>query len=155
MAEIRESGPILSWTTVISTAAFLLAIVGGGWTVFQTQFGSLSGQISRNEQQIIAGNSLMQAQLDRRFGEMDTELRVMKRERITKSEFDQFSSNIINQIETIRKQLSVLEQTRPTTGELQASSKGSLDTSSKLEDRVRALEQYLLGQSKAFAPTRQ
>lgn len=97
--------------------------------------------------------------IERRTSELSTELSFQRsriiegrKEAIGQDEFKQFGASINLQFETLRKQLAVLESTRPTTGELQAASKNALDTAARLEERVRALEQYLLGQSKIFSP---
>lgn len=164
MANTSEAGPVLSWTTVVSAAAFMTALVGGGWTVFQTQFSSMSAQIIDNKREAEKGFNLYQAQLDRRFEELNKSLNTLRIERLTLAEFSQFKEAMLLQLDLLRKQLAILEQTRPTTGELQAYNKSSQEALAaaanvsstqmhEIEGRLRAVEQYNLGQSKTFVPT--
>jgi hypothetical protein len=141
----------VSWTTVISAGAFMAVLIGGGWTVFQTQFSSQAAQINENKQLIEQSVRLLQAQIDRRVGELERRDDALTAKALTQAEFKQFEANVLAQIEGLRRQIAILEQTRPTTGELQAANRSSQDTAARLEERVRSLEQYLLGQSKGFS----
>jgi len=125
-------------------------LTGGGWTIFQTQFTAQNAQIYENRQIIDKTAALIQAQIDRRAADMDRDIKGIKATEVTQAEFKQFEASIFGQIDTLRRQLSIIETTRPTTGELQAANKNAVDTTARLEDRVRYLEQYLLGQNKIF-----
>ncbi len=52
------------------------------------------------------------------------------------------------------KQIVILESTRPTTGELAATSKTLETILNRQEERIRALEQYLLGTRAPPSPAR-
>jgi hypothetical protein len=147
----NSNGPSVSWSSVVSTGAFLTLLVGGGWTIFQTQFSSMSAQIVENRIAVEKATMLVQSQMDRRFGELEKDSDYLRTNRVATNEFNQFQGNVAGQIETLRRQLAVIEQTRPTTGELQAANKNSQETANRLDDRVRYLEQYLLGQSRIFS----
>jgi len=55
---------------------------------------------------------------------------------VTQFEFKQFEQRLL----TVEGRLNVLEATRPTTGELQATARNVSDNINKIEDRIKELE---------------
>lgn len=59
---------------------------------------------------------------------------------LSKPEHDEFKARILGDIDKIDKRVTVLDTTRPTTGELQAVATSTQRTADKLDERVRSLE---------------
>ncbi len=163
MAAPNSNSNALSLPVVIAALSLLFVLIGGIgtaiWAVSQSQLNSLTDKVKENKDSFERNDEAIRRMVERRIADLTAELAFQRtriidgrKEVFGQDEFKQFEVRVSSELDVIRKQLAVLEQTRPTTGELQAASRNSQDTATKLEDRVRALEQYLLGQSKAFAP---
>lgn len=166
--EPAKSTPQLTWANIISTLVLGSLLMGAGWTVMLTLLTAERertslintfnekeiSRVSKYEQEKANAladfnkerRDLLQQQIDRRESEINRrlveitgELVARRSEFISIREFSQFQV-LISQL---RDQIKIIEQTRPTTGELQAVGNGNKDQITKLEDRVRSLEDNL------------
>jgi phosphatidylserine/phosphatidylglycerophosphate/cardiolipin synthase-like enzyme len=162
---------------MISTAVLGAILVGAFWTVMLTLQGAERERntlinayheraldlLAKNEREraaVIADISrerrdLLQQQIDRRDGdlarritEITRELAERRSEFVSLREFAQFQI-LISQL---RDQIRVIETTRPTTGELQQIGTAAKDQATKLEERVRSLENNLRPNRKPAEP---
>lgn len=155
-----------SWQAVFGFGSLFFIAVGtsggGLWAISQTQLTGL-----RNEMQIqIAASTLIVEQLrreqsagDKRISDeltrRETEIKAQlksiqdeldrrRNEFVTQTEFKQFEGRALSELDTVKKQLTVLESTRPTTGELSGLSKNLETRLDRIESRVRQMEQDLI-----------
>jgi hypothetical protein len=87
------------------------AVLAGVWKIFQTQLDSILKRLDKLEASLVG-----------------------------RQEHVEFGRRIDGKFSTIEAQLRVLEETRPTTGELEAVATGNAAQITKLEDRVGKLE---------------
>ncbi len=111
----------ISWQHIVVLISIGGLAIGGLWAVSQTQLTALEKQtlarvdalkdladIMRRENDVIRTSILsIQSELERRRGEF-----------LGQSEFKQFEARMRDIDEIFRSRLQILEQTRPTTGEL-------------------------------------
>lgn len=149
---------------VVIVLALLISIVGAFWTIIQTQFSAakereevfqraIDARITGNVQNAKDLLTYLQAQIDRREADgLRRDEQSIKRSDVIQAELDRRRSEFVTTREFIefeklvsafRDQIKVLETTRPTTGELQAIGNGNRDQITKLEERVRSLEDNL------------
>jgi hypothetical protein len=112
-------GP-LTWANLISSVAVIGVAAAGGWTLFQSQFASMEKSIAI-QAKINEENARLLAEEFRRFQDASEKDRYdvhleLRHDFIRKDEFNQFEQRL----ESIQKRLDIIEQTRPTTGELQS-----------------------------------
>lgn len=158
---VRSEGPRVAYGTIISTFGLIVAIFGGIWAVNQSQLTNIDNQIKSEHaqfQQLFANvreelarrENELRAELARRENELrdinskqdfsnSTQFKNIqdefdrRRDQFTQQqEFKQFQSRVLATIDTMQRQLAVLEQTHPTTGELKA-------TTDALRDRIEKL----------------
>jgi hypothetical protein len=162
MAIAATNSPHLTWTNIIMTLGFLAAMAGALWTLLQSQRENDRAYVTS---QIAASNerdNLRTAEIirgaersrDERMG-MKEELKILREAidahrliYVQTSEYREQARRLDERLDLISKQLQVLESTRPTTGELQAANRNSEAAMARQEERIRALEQYLLGPRK-------
>jgi hypothetical protein len=116
-----RNGPQLTWTNIIATLGFgtllMASFMGAFWTVFQTQFSNSERRIERVEKDL---HSIP-----------------------TKDEHQEFKARIDGTIVVIQKQLDRIETTKPSVDTLRLLGDNSASQASKLEERVRSVEDYL------------
>jgi len=120
------------WTTLTSVGMLLLIIVGAFWAL---AFGPIQDKFTSDDKRIMKleeADRRIQLVLDQRRGEFPTQF-----------EFIQFEKRVTERLDLIQKQLLLLEQTRPTTGELGAIAKNNESLVGKIEDRVKSLEIFV------------
>jgi hypothetical protein len=115
----------LSWSTLISTGMFLVVIVGAFWAL---AFGPIQDKFLTNEKRDV--------ELREEIKRINAELLARRLEFVGHAEFLQFQLRF----DQIAARILSIEQTRPTTGELSAISKGAELSLSQMEQRIRALE---------------
>lgn len=132
----NSGNPELTWANIIGTIAAAAILAGAGWTLFQTQFN----YVEKN-------TSLVRETLERRDGEINSrvvkiedELRSRRELFIDQKMFDQYQLRIDNSVKVLTDRLNVLEQTRPTTGELQALSKNANEQITRILERIDRIE---------------
>ena len=128
----RQASDAFNWPTLIAATTLGLALVGGFWMVVQTQFTYIEQDKRIIRQDLERAQSLVQVQL---------------KDVVQRNEFAQFEARILADLDTIKKQLQLLEQTRPTTGELSGTAKALEARITGQEERVRGLELRLIPQS--------
>src|SRR3990167_7481625 len=124
--------PRINWSAVISFGMLLLVIVGAFYNLAFIPVRERFDAIEKRHSDINDTFIRIQSSLDARRLEFPTQL-----------EFKQFEGRVLDRIELIQKQLLLLEQTRPTTGELSAFGKSNEINVTKLEERIRSLEIYI------------
>jgi len=95
-----------SWATLISGCALIFVVVGGGWTLFQTQFN----YIDRDKENIRAELGRREAEIKDQLKAIQTELDHRRAEFMYVREFSQFEKRMDSEIDAIKKRLSVIEQ---------------------------------------------
>src|SRR5580765_7087571 len=104
---------------------FLVVIVGAFWAL---AFGPIQDKFAMNEKR--------DTDLRDEIKRINAELLTRRAEFVSHPEFLQFQQ----MFDQITNRILTIEQTRPTTGELSAISKGAELSLSQLEQRIRALE---------------
>jgi hypothetical protein len=144
----KNSSPHLSYATIVSTLAFAASVVYGAWALNQSQLANVNAQIELLRKDTSDKAAVLAAELARRENEIKSSLYTLqsKLERgpaefVAVQEHREFKDRLLDDIRGLRAQLNVLEQTRPTTGELSAVSLYVKDQTARLEERVRQLEQ--------------
>lgn len=155
----------LIYQIIIAGTAVIVATAGALWAISQTQLGALKelmftelkGSEERDkiirEEQLDAAKRLAE-ELTRRENEIKLQIKVIedeldrrRSEFVGQKEFATYRDGRARELETIREQLKVIEQTRPTTGELQATGQAQRDElraiSSALRDRIDKLYQMI------------
>jgi len=142
--------PMFNWGTVISASAVMIAVLSGGWGLFQTQLGGLEKEINQIRLHADKSDDDLRVELVRRETELRdairaivTELERRRNEFPTQFEFRQFEKNMESRMTLTQKQIEILEQTRPSTAELQKVTVSTDAQLNRIEERVRQLEIYL------------
>ncbi len=130
----------INWGTLISAAALGVVLVGAFWTIVQTQFG----YIEKDKEILRTQLQRSQDVVGQKFGEIHSEFERRRSLHVEIVEFRQFEMRILGDLDTLKKQLLLLEQTRPTTGELSGTAKALEARIQQQEERMRSLEQRLL-----------
>lgn len=148
--ETNGSGVKMPLRDIIIVLALAVSIGGGFWSVVQTQFNA-----QKEREDLIASYSekigkIVTSQAKERDDELQQQLdrRIPELERIVLYLRDQLERTRENytplrELLHIEQEIKVIEQTRPTTGELQAIGNGNREQITKLEERVRSLEDNL------------
>jgi hypothetical protein len=144
----KDSNPHISYATIISALAFAASVVYGAWALNQSQLANINAQIELLRKETSDKAAVLAAELARRENEIKISLANMQskidrgpNEFVPVQEQREFRDRVLDDIRGVRAQLNVLEQTRPTTGELSAVSLYVKDQTARLEERVRQLEQ--------------
>lgn len=104
------------WPIFLSAGSLIAVVMGGIWKILQSQFTYLERESERlHEEQLRRDNSVQEA-----IRTIQKELDSRRVEFMHVDTFNQFEQRVLSDITTLRLQLSVIEQTRPTTGELEA-----------------------------------
>ena len=154
---IRVNGPgQLTWANIIITVGFVLTLVAtmgiAGWTLFQTQFAAQDRLIQeiRSSSERMIGNLRRDMQKD--DTDIKSEILILRKGTIERSEFDQLTLATRDRLDKLDKQLQLLESTRPTTGELQSTSRALDSQVNRVEERLRSLEAYVRGDPRPRVP---
>ena len=119
------SGINVQWSSVAAIGVLMATIVGGSWTLIQSQFNAANQK-----------EDLRHSDVDRRLNELRQSIARVERE-IDKEKYDFMRNDTFMQFQQrfdqMQKQLTIIESTRPTTGELQAVSRS-------LEKRIEMME---------------
>ncbi len=125
---------------IISIAGLILILFGGGWTLFQTQFSYIAKQVedvrfiaNDNSTRLAHEQEVREQAITSRLQAIQADLIRDRQDYINQAQFASWQSRVTDTIEVLRKQLSVLEATRPTTGEIQAAIRA-------IEARLNSLE---------------
>jgi chromosome segregation ATPase len=168
--EEREVG--VKWPVLLAALGFAGSIVYGAWALSQSQLSNVIHQIEqlRNEtadrrseirasidilrRDIDAGDTKQSAELTRRENEVKAkidsingELERRRSQFADARVFDEFQRRVLDDIDIIRKQLILLEQTRPTAGTLEAVATAAKEQATRFEDRIHAMESALPSRS--------
>jgi hypothetical protein len=151
------NGPQLSYATVISSLAFGTTLIGGIWVLGQSQIGNVVQRMDVEHKHFTEQLNLLREETQRRETELrayndrqdtirEAEIKVIHDELdkrrdvfVNIREYIEFKQRMLSDLDIIKGQLKVLETTRPTTGELQA-------TTAVLRDRIDKLNQALTSQ---------
>jgi predicted phage gp36 major capsid-like protein len=139
----RPASNGISWTTLISAVGLGFVIVGALWTIVQVQFAAIEKEKEIIRQELVKSGEEVRDQFKRVEDSFDRR-RALNVEQV---EFRQFELRILNDINVLKEQLRVLEQTRPTTGELSGTAKALEGRIVSQEDRLHSLELRLIPQA--------
>jgi len=84
--------------------------------------------------------------------DIKSEILILRKGTIERSEFDQLTLATRDRLDKLDKQLQLLESTRPTTGELQSTSRALDSQVNRVEERLRSLEAYVRGDPRPRVP---
>jgi len=140
---------------MVATLALALTIAAAGWTLFQSQFSAQDRIIQDSK----AASERMLANLRRDMENDDAALKAellylrnvivtQRAELVTQPEFTQVAQSLRDRLERIDRQLQLLESTRPTTAELQSTAKALDSQVNRVEERLRAMEEFIRGRSR-------
>ena len=142
----------ISWSSLVSTMALALALVGGMWGVTQTQFSSMYSIIQENKQASERLLGAIRSDQQRADNDLKTEQQFLRQQFINRradtvgqDEFKQVLMGFRDRLDRIDRQLQSLEQTRPTTGELQSTARALDAQVNRVEERTRQLENFIRG----------
>ncbi len=142
MAAGRSSnGSGVNWGTLIAAVMLAVALVGAFWTIVQTQFGYIEKDKETIRGELVRSLANIQSQ----FGEGRAALEARRALSVEQVEFKQFEASILRDVATVKQQLLLLEQTRPTTGELQTAARGLEGRIDQQERRLQNLENQKMG----------
>lgn len=121
---------------MLSAALVLTTMVGGGWTVIQIQFVAFEKHRDATLVEMIRWRNETNNSIDR----INVEL--LRRNNIftTNVTYDEYRRGVDQQISDIKSRLTFIEQTRPTTGELQGARDNATRDINRILDRVEKLE---------------
>ncbi len=149
----NQNGPI-NWGTLISAGTLLAILVAAFWTIVQTQFGYIEKDKERISQQVIRTDAAIAAQLSKLKDDTDARFLVLRGrlegfidKRVADEVFKQHEARNVAEFETIKRQLQLIEQTRPTTGELKGTAESLTLGLSEVKERIRNLELRLIPQA--------
>jgi hypothetical protein len=128
--------PQLSWGTVISMVGVVAVLFGGSWAVFQTQFGYIEKDKEVIRQELVRSLTGIQSQFKSVSDDFDRR-RLLNVEQV---EFKQFEARYEKEVADIQQRLSLIEQTRPTTGELRGISENADKQINRILNRLDQLE---------------
>lgn len=114
---------------VITTVTILF---GGSWTVFQTQFTNIA------EQQKIIRDDLARRSIDvdTNFQRINEQLLHHRDVYVEQYEYKAFNAALQKRLDIDEQRLSLIEQTRPTTGELRGIADNADKQISRILDRL-------------------
>ncbi len=145
---------VSNWSVLISAVSLGVVLVAAFWTIVQTQFSYIEKDKEIIRAQLVRADNSFDTRLvklsdavDARFLVLRGRLEALIDKRLDVNEFKQFESRAVSEHETLKRQLLLLEQTRPTTGELSGTSKALEARIQAQEERVRALELRLIPQA--------
>ena len=122
----------LTWTSIAAILMVIFTAAGGSYALVQQQFSAIERQFDNATKTNAATLVALRNELD--------DLRGITIER---AEHTEFVKRLDAAHRTVVDQLSVLERTRPTTGELMQVQTNTTKEISEIKDRVRSLEDYL------------
>jgi hypothetical protein len=139
--------PQITWTNIIITVGAFATLLSFGASVVQYQLAGLDTKITRTDRDALDRDAaakhddeIRDRRIISRFEGVDQELLRRAELFLSTKEFKEFKDHIYSDNVTLNKRLDSLEQTRPTAGELKAVADGMRDTLSRLEERIRSLE---------------
>jgi len=157
-SSVNQSNNGISWTGLLTAFSFMGSVVYGAWALEQSQMAGISKEIAQLREDVSAKDIRLAAELAKREQEIkvnivtaDSEIKKTvndiqneldrRRDQFANiKEFDELKARLLDNVDILRKQLTVLEQTRPTTGELQAVQTYVNSQNTRFEDRLRAVE---------------
>jgi hypothetical protein len=92
------------WGVLIAAVALGFVLVGAFWTIVQTEFTAQGALIQDNRTAIDKAATLLQAQLDRRFGEVDRRLGIIETTRPTVGELQAISKGVEDRMRSLEQQ---------------------------------------------------
>jgi conjugal transfer/entry exclusion protein len=134
-----NGGPTLTSGTVVATAALIGSVIYGIWSLNQSQMLDIHDQLRELRRQSEITDDRLSRELNRREIELKLGITQInneldrRRDQFTDIKaFVEFQARVLDELRIQRERLVQLEQTRPTTGELQA-------TNNALRDRIDKL----------------
>lgn len=134
-------GTRITWTAIVMTTALLLTAASGAWVLFQSQFANMEKQSTAANQNV-----------DRRIDENTENIDAIRHAAISREEHVEFVKRLDHEIGTINDRIRIIEQTRPTTGELASIVQSNKEQQQEVKERVRSLEDNLRRATPPFQP---
>jgi len=125
MANPSNGNSGLSWVPIAALVTIIGVLFGGSWTVSQNQFGYVEKDKEILRQQLVKSQSDVQAQF---------------KQVVEQVEFKQFEYRMDAQIAEIQQRIALIEQTRPSAGELKGVADSANQQINRILDRLDRLE---------------
>src|ERR1700720_3446486 len=125
MASPTNGNSGLSWVPIAALVTIIGVLFGGSWTVSQNQFGYVEKDKEILRQQLVKSQSDVQAQF---------------KQVVEQVEFKQFEYRMDAQIAEIQQRIALIEQTRPSAGELKGVADSANQQINRILDRLDRLE---------------
>lgn len=113
-----NNGGSFSWATIVGLIIVGGIIIGGVWTVVQVQFANQAANIKSNE--IAINNYRLRS--------------------VSQAEFTQFEKRIDEHLKATDERLLLIEQTRPTAGELKGVADSTKEQIARIIDRLNKID---------------
>lgn len=146
----NNDSPRIAYGTIISTLGFVASVVYGIWALNQAQLASIERQISSEHTQFSQQFQQNREELARRESEVksqianiETDLSRRRQEFVGQDEFRQFRERVLNDVKIIRDRLVLIEQSKPSVGELQAITSALRDRIEKLYNLIEKQEDWI------------
>jgi hypothetical protein len=144
MHPAKSNGPSLSWGTVVSTIGLFVVLFGGQWVLTQQSINTVYTVLADQKTTQTRRDERAEKGIEDINRELGARKDIFRDEFVGRNEFKEFSARILAEFAIMNRQLDVLQQTRPTTGELQAINSYVREQTSRMEERIRAIEQNFL-----------
>jgi hypothetical protein len=126
------ASPSTSLSSLWGGIAAVSILFGGSWTVFQTQFSN----IDKDQKIIRDALDLRSTEVDRKFTALNAELIQHRDVYVQQYQYREFRQALDKRLDTIEQRLALIEQTRPTTGELRGIAENADKQISRILDRL-------------------
>lgn len=126
----NSNGPQITWVNIVITIGLFTTMAGGAWALFQSQFNNL-------EQQLRSADSTTNALVKDLRGDLDR----LRDNSVLRAEHIEFVKRLDEHLAMLQHRLDIIEQTRPTTGELENRASALRTEIAEIKDRIKFLEQ--------------
>ena len=141
------AAPQLTWTNIIITVAAIATISSLGASVIQYQLSGLDQKILKVDRDAVDRDKeakhdreIKDRGFEKKFDTIDSELLRRAELFLTTKEFVEFKARILDRTAVSETRLNVIEQTRPTTGELRGIADNADKQISRILDRLDRIE---------------
>ena len=132
------------WQTYIAGAGFLIVLLGAFWaagiTPIKDTLALHAVSVNRSDDLIRMNDAASRERLHALDDQIAATLERRNQIYLPRLEHEEFGKRIANDLDKVISRLQFIEQTRPTTGELQAIGNNAQKNIDKIEERVRAIE---------------
>jgi len=122
----------LSWQTTLTALAVVVGLAGSQWGMMQLQFQAVDRQLQHNKEFALNSDDLLRERI-----------KVLHEATVDQQMFRAYEKGVDAQVKLLIDRLNALEQTRPTTGELQAVTAALRDRIEKIYAAQASIEDWV------------